>query len=721
MIVKKMRASFGALHGTLELQPGMNLLTLPNEAGKSTWSAFLVAMLYGIDTSERANASNQGLPMKERYKPWDGRAMEGTIELSWRGRDITIERTTERRTPMGAFRAYETQSGRPVPELTGESCGRMLCGVERSVFERTAFIRQLGLPVTEDAALEKRLGALVSTGEEGGKSFSELEAGLKKYQNRRTGRAGREPRLAQEAERLRASLKELHAMQDEAMSLRARQSAARTRLAELEEEKQRAQRQQQARKRQAVQELHRKMQQQETLCAQLRQTAARLPEEAALYAMQRELDEAQQRLQSARVDAAMGAGLPEKPVTPACFAGLDPQQAQKKAAQDLAQWDAPQTKTGRGSLLWLLLAGGLAVLAAVLTALRLLPWSLLPLAPALASLTAGLLCRRRKKRAQAEREARRGALLAVYGALPPERWQPEAEDYAQKCADYARRHAAALAEQEALQQEVEAAQTALDALLARVRAFAAEVQSFADAQKAVHGALHLLARQAGEERTLEQLRRQTEAMQELLGTQEEAADEPQGPPVDEARLRYEYDRAQAELAQISDRLAARQGAISVLGDEVTLRAALEQTETALEQTRFESEAAALALSALREADAALRARFSPRITRDTGVLLARLTGGKYSAVRLEPDLRLSTLPEEGAVMRPAAAMSCGTADQMYLALRLAMCGRLLPPDVPLILDDALVNFDDARTALALELLEELAKTRQILFFTCKKL
>ena len=69
MIIKKMRASFGKLHGELTLHEGMNLLCLPNEAGKSTWSAFLLAMLYGIDTSERAGKANQGLPAKERYRP----------------------------------------------------------------------------------------------------------------------------------------------------------------------------------------------------------------------------------------------------------------------------------------------------------------------------------------------------------------------------------------------------------------------------------------------------------------------------------------------------------------------------------------------------------------------------------------------------------------------------------------------------------------------------
>lgn len=103
MILRKLRANFGKLHGELELHEGLNLLCLPNEAGKSTWSAFLLAMLYGIDTAERAGRQNQGLPAKERYRPWDGSPMEGSIELLWQGREITIQRQTQGRIPMGAI------------------------------------------------------------------------------------------------------------------------------------------------------------------------------------------------------------------------------------------------------------------------------------------------------------------------------------------------------------------------------------------------------------------------------------------------------------------------------------------------------------------------------------------------------------------------------------------------------------------------------------------
>ena len=48
-----------------------------------------------------------------------------------------------------------------------------------------------------------------------------------------------------------------------------------------------------------------------------------------------------------------------------------------------------------------------------------------------------------------------------------------------------------------------------------------------------------------------------------------------------------------------------------------------------------------------------------------------------------------------------------------------MCRRLLPPDAPMVLDDALVNFDPVRTRAALRVLRE--EPRQILLFTCRPL
>ena len=133
MILRKLTATFGKLdRETLELHEGLNIIARPNESGKSTWAAFLLAMLYGVDTSERAGKVNL-LPVKTRFKPWNGQEMAGSMELSWGGKEITIERSPKGRTPLGAVKAYETESGTPVD--LPDPCGKALLGVERSVYQ----------------------------------------------------------------------------------------------------------------------------------------------------------------------------------------------------------------------------------------------------------------------------------------------------------------------------------------------------------------------------------------------------------------------------------------------------------------------------------------------------------------------------------------------------------------------------------------------------------
>jgi uncharacterized protein YhaN len=66
-----------------------------------------------------------------------------------------------------------------------------------------------------------------------------------------------------------------------------------------------------------------------------------------------------------------------------------------------------------------------------------------------------------------------------------------------------------------------------------------------------------------------------------------------------------------------------------------------------------------------------------------------------------------------------AGMSEGTCDQLYLALRLASLDEYLSQHeaVPLLIDDLLIRFDDARTAAALRVLGELSQRTQIIIFT----
>jgi uncharacterized protein YhaN len=64
-------------------------------------------------------------------------------------------------------------------------------------------------------------------------------------------------------------------------------------------------------------------------------------------------------------------------------------------------------------------------------------------------------------------------------------------------------------------------------------------------------------------------------------------------------------------------------------------------------------------------------------------------------------------------------MSDGTADQLYLALRLAGLDTYLNNNepLPLIVDDILIMFDDDRAAATLQVLAELSHKTQVIFFT----
>ena len=107
MRILSMQATFGKLENqTITFEPGMNVIHAPNEWGKSTWCAFIAAMLYGIDTRERTTQTT--LAEKERYAPWSGKPMAGRMDLEWNGKSITIERSTKGRSIFGVFSAYET-------------------------------------------------------------------------------------------------------------------------------------------------------------------------------------------------------------------------------------------------------------------------------------------------------------------------------------------------------------------------------------------------------------------------------------------------------------------------------------------------------------------------------------------------------------------------------------------------------------------------------------
>ena len=184
-------------------------------------------------------------------------------------------------------------------------------------------------------------------------------------------------------------------------------------------------------------------------------------------------------------------------------------------------------------------------------------------------------------------------------------------------------------------------------------------------------------------------------------------------------IKREYEEAKAEQDAVNEELIARRDQLSA---QVTAACELIANLDELSQNaQAEYDAIALAMTALEQANTILQNRFSPALGARTAEIFSALTGGRYGKVLLSRDLSLSAEEAGDPMSRSILQLSQGAADQLYLAVRLAICGMVLPAKkrVPLILDDALVTFDDTRLRAALDYLLAESAQRQILLFTCQ--
>ena len=236
MMINKLTASFGKLENeTLTFHEGLNVIHAPNESGKSTWCAFIRAMLYGVDSGERARGGF--LPDRQRYAPWSGAPMEGQMDVTADRCNITLMRTTRTKSaPMREFSATCAGSNVRVDGMTGANAGEQLTGVTRDVFRRSAFIEQGSVAVQGSPDLERRINAIVSTGEEE-TSFTEADARLRAWQRkRRYNRRGLLPDLESKIEDSRRLLEDMDGSAENIEALERRLEQTRRDCARLEDE-----------------------------------------------------------------------------------------------------------------------------------------------------------------------------------------------------------------------------------------------------------------------------------------------------------------------------------------------------------------------------------------------------------------------------------------------------------------------------------------------------
>ena len=673
MKILSMTATFGKLeHAKLELTEGLNIIHAPNEWGKSTWCAFIVSMLYGIDT--RARTTGTVIADKERYAPWSGAAMSGRMELLWNGKCITIERSSRGRTVFGEFRAYESETGLDIPELNATNCGQMLLGVERSVFTRAGFLKLTDLPVTQDDALRRRLNNLVTTGDESG-TGDKLGQTLKDLKNKcRFNNSGYLPQAEHERDQLRYQLQQLQQLQNETQTIRTRQAQLEQELQDLENHRialQYADAQDNIRQVEAAKQ---DLQDANDLVQTLEAQCAALPPADTLQAQLSQVDALLEKRNALFLQS-----VPDLPAAPENRG--DPQVLLTQAQADRDAYTALAESCNK-------------------------PASLLDLI--LGILTLGILpfLRNRKKKAQKQAMAE---IARKYPGLAPEQWVENAQCYAQQYAQYQQK----LAQRQAQLDQIGKEKNELDEQLAAL-AGVTPVETY---RKQLGQSMESHKNLADAKAALVRTQQHVQALQSMIRTVE-APTKKDSLTLNQAQTKDALVRGRFEQQQLQLRLGQCLGQSENIGQESLLKARLDTLNRRIARLEDTYHALELAQEALYKASTSLQRRFAPMISKHTQELFSKLTNGRYERLAMAEDLSLRVGAQDEDTLHGAQWRSDGTTDQLYLALRLAVA-RELTPLAPLVLDDALVRFDDVRLASAMEILKEEAQNKQVILFTCQ--
>jgi uncharacterized protein YhaN len=743
-----MRASRLSIHGfgrlagrDFELGDGLTVVHGPNEAGKSTFHAALVAALFGLLGGGRR--TKEGTALLERHRPWTGARYGAAVELAGGDRSLRLQWDFER----GHHTVLDAVTG---VDLTAEHGGgtdaarlvRALHGVDRATYLRVGCVRQAELAAVEDpagvrhaveAALSDAAGdasaesaadavraaraTAVGLNNSRGKPLpmarTELTAAVAAVAAAEADRHGTEE-LARQRDEARDRAAELAGRVHELESIRdhLRADALRRRVAGAERlavAVADAERTVAACSARASFEPEPALPAWRDRLGDLR--AARRPggeDAAALAALEAREGEAAVRI--AELEPARGSADREAQVERAVTTAAGP--SARAAGATLA---AGVVLAGGGAATGFsaaIVAGLLAAVAGIVLAVgarrrssalqRALPGSGTA-GERLAAFRHAVACDRELTAIERELAAIRLDAARVRERLAGERRVDE------ELAGLEERVAAALRERGFDVEDMDGALVAYDVAAAERGAYD---RGAAERDRAGAELARLL-----DGDSIEEARTRLGRLERELNGHGPAA---RGRDADEveaelAAAAAERDAAVARAERAEGEAATR---LELAAD---VAAAREREAAAREEVaRLERVDAVLELAEreLRAAAAATYRDVAPRLNAALGAGIERLTGGRYRRALVDETLAVRLEAPETGSMVGLDAVSAGTAKQVFLVERLELV-RLLCPDVtlPVLLDDPFAHFDAERIAATLVYLAELAAERQIVVFT----
>ena len=700
--------AFGPFRGrTLKFTPGMNVVYGPNESGKSSWHAALYAGLCGARQS-RGAPTRQEREFERRRRPWQGTGDWNVgVVVALGERRIALHQNLAAKTGQAQDADLAGKDYSAEVNQGGTPDGARWLGLNRVSFLNTGCVRQAEMLGVRDGA-EHLQDALQKAADKADKDATAAQA-LKELENYRKVQIGS----------LRAPTKPLLTAKAAVANAKGRLADAQSALTEYLE------RQRNVRKLEAEVEAYRqRVQAVQALMAERIATRATDRLQRVRELSQRfvdgppnpSVDDAVLADQVAVAMAAWNRAPPEPQRPPgATCEELDRQRSSVQEEQRLLASVHPRQ---RPKALPLLSGLGLLVVAGMCFWAQTMVLMFVGGMCLAAGLGAVYLGMQVKRAAAQTHAAQLDALTERLGHLGDQISRRRAADVA---------YGDAMRRRQADQQEIH-----------RAAAAAGCRESDTGAQ--------VRALRSWQERRRERLARIAEETKRWGELQSELA----GQSIEEIERVANVKRTEADtLLNACD--AAQLNAVRTVDDDLPqLLHAEKQAQRRLDQTRgglraFAEDLLSVAdaeddyedairrLKRLEELDQTLAkttrflAKAQQRVHRDVaGVLrgtllewLPRVTGGRYTNCRIDPQtLSVEVCTSQGN-WRNAELLSHGTAEQLYLLLRLALCRHLVAEGetCPLILDDPVSACDAARQRLILETLLEISTSTQVILFT----
>ena len=178
----------------------------------------------------------------------------------------------------------------------------------------------------------------------------------------------------------------------------------------------------------------------------------------------------------------------------------------------------------------------------------------------------------------------------------------------------------------------------------------------------------------------------------------------------------DLEAARQQLAEIKNRLE-----VLASSDDISrLRAEEEKHKEEIRSSARTWGAHAIARHLLTLARERFEKEHQPKVIREASSFFRMFTGGEYQSIIAPLGKQSIEVVTARGRQKSPQQLSRATVEQLFLALRFGYMVNYAENNevLPVIMDDILVNFDPIRAGHTSEAILELAKTHQILFFTC---